>query len=1382
MLDHKVTPHQKPVIFLAFANDKVNPNGYLRNLAREKRGIRKALEQCENTGLCEVVVRSDCTLDDLIDVFQGERYRGRIAVFHFAGHADSFHLLLETEDGKHAPAFKTGTIDYFARQEGLKLIFLNGCSTSLQAKALRDAGIPAVVGTVWVIDDAVATKLSVRFYHALANGTSLLRAWRETEDYIKTQAGDSNINALYREFSPQYVDRLPWDMYFKEGAEKVKEWSLPAAANNPLFGLPPLTPQGALPGKPFRYLEPYRAVHAEVFFGRSYEIRELYNYVSDEWAPPVLLLYGQTGVGKSSLLQAGLMPRLTRSFNPQYERREKEKGLLDTLRDKLTTLASQHQNSPSENAPVQDLWRFIEIQIDKPLVIILDQVEEMNTTGNEPLPNEWQFFMETLKPLFSNPSLSPRGKLILSFRKEYYSDISDLFKAHHINRADIFIRPLNRKHILDVVTGLTRDIRLIKKYNLEITDLQLPGIIADDLLTDQDSPIAPTLQIIMTRMWDDAENDKLPPAREFTLQRYHTLKKQGLLMEDFFDRQMTVLGEWNAGVLESGLALDVLNYHTTLLGTSVGRDIDDIRVIYRHRKDIIEDLVHRLKHHYLLSDTPHKSSRTRLAHDTLAPIVSQRYNCSDKPGQRAIRILNAKLDLAVNSSANVYLDKTDITTVEQGCNGMRKLNWEEQELLESSKKQVRRLERKAKFRTIEKGVLAALFLFLAIFFQWQQQIGRMSKAAIFALQARMWEYIDPTAALALAQNARQLVENQLTFNTINRIYREHQFYKKIVETPENIASETFSPDGRYTLASFHDNNASIWDWQGVPVTRLIGHNSKIVDAAFAPDNSVVLTGSMDMTARLWNLDGYLKNKLEHRSPVMAVAFSPHNQRILTGTASRKVHLWNRDGTLLNSFRGFDGAISWVAAGAEPGTLFAASDEATLYIKKSQSKGFKVLFHYPQRINQFSLSPRRDRILTASRDKTAALWNLKGEPLQYFSGHQAQVTAAVFSPCGLYVLTGSADHSARLWDLKGNQLNAFYGHSGHVTSAGFSANGGCILTGSADDTIRLWQLKDIHTRVLYRSNSTLTSMTHPRRESYLLTGNLDGEIRLWESNGILSKQFQVSAYPVSALAFSPNRQTILAGDGFGEITLWDIQLEKPIWRRKKHQTKIIAVAYSNKGNSLISASSDGTVCLWSNSGEIIKCFKAHQHHMTSAVFSHDVRYMLTGSSDKSATLWDCNGNRLKDFKGHTGEVSAVAIDPGNRYIFTGSRDRTAKLWDWQGRHIMTLKTPGRFVYTAAFSRGGNYIATATNDNAIRLWDRKGNQIQVYKGHSGAIVSLSFFGDAGDKQSVISGSEDGTVRQWKTASFKAFLKDGVYQSFSRQRLEDFLNEEDPRNEEI
>jgi len=236
---------QKPVIFLAFANDREDNARYLRNVPAELSGIRDALQKAKRAGLCEVVERANVTIKQLLDTFQ--EYGNRIAVFHYGGHADGYQLLLETlsvvenansglqqlsksaiiDNVGNSLAHGEGLVSFLAKQKGLQLIFFNGCSTERQAQELAAAGIPAVIGTNNAINDQVATDLAIRFYNGIAEQKTIAKAYQEAIDEIKIKKG-GNVRGLYRkEAKEEEIKDLPCEIFYHpQKGEKAKHWQL----------------------------------------------------------------------------------------------------------------------------------------------------------------------------------------------------------------------------------------------------------------------------------------------------------------------------------------------------------------------------------------------------------------------------------------------------------------------------------------------------------------------------------------------------------------------------------------------------------------------------------------------------------------------------------------------------------------------------------------------------------------------------------------------------------------------------------------------------------------------------------------------------------------------------------------------------------------------------------------------------------------------------------------------------------------------------------------------------------------------------------------------------------------------------------------------------
>ena len=504
-------------------------------------------------------------------------------------------------------------------------------------------------------------------------------------------------------------------------------------------------PRLDLPATPYRHLEWFRREDAEVFFGRGQEIAGLYRRATATEGDPIILFYGQSGVGKSSVLAAGLLPRLEGSHLVRYCRRNQARGLAGTLADALAA---------ADAGDLAAAWRSAETEAGKPLLVVLDQVEELFTRPNPALLDEMNDFLDVLVGLFADPGRRPQGRLILGFRKEWLAEIEKRLEERRLPARQGLpgaAQPGGHRR------GRRRAgprARLRDRYGLTVA-ADLPGLIADDLLADRESPVAPMLQILLTGMWEAAKaRDYDHPAFDQGL--YDAYRAKGLRLDDFLTRQMAALAGKQEGTVKSGLALDLLAYHTTPLGTAEQRTIDDLEQTYRHQAAALPGLVQECRDLYLLVDPsqnqPDQPAASRLTHDTLAPHVRKRFDESDAPGQRARRILESRACDWGEGEQGTPLDDADLAVVEAGQPGMRAWNATEARLVGAS--QAQRAQRQRRNRLV-RGILIGLAALIAVtaglaIWQWGEA-GKQATSASNSQATAEVRRVEADAAKGTAQ-------------------------------------------------------------------------------------------------------------------------------------------------------------------------------------------------------------------------------------------------------------------------------------------------------------------------------------------------------------------------------------------------------------------------------------------------------------------------------------------------------------------------------------------------------------------------------------------------------------------------------------------------------
>ena len=1391
----------KPVILLAFANETPDDDQYLRNLRIELNQLKKVLRKAEDVGLCEVEIITNATLDEIFEAFLDSRFRNRIAVFHFAGHATSYKLLLETKIGEAKFAHAEGLVPFIASQKSLQLVFLNGCYSFQQGQALRKYGVPAVIGTVQEIDDNLAANLAEQFYKGLAEGLTIEYAWKTST--LKTQS-EIGTEDLSKYFSQNQINsrglvvnalrnQFPWELKYKPGKEEVRNWNLPTAAQNPYFGLPEPNTEHPLPDHPYRFLSRYQEMDYPIFFGRGQEIRSLYTRLSSPFSSPIVFLFGQSGVGKSSLLDAGLLPRLNVENEVHYIRRNQKVGLLgqltqildgdlvtvdtplidetktfepleedinqledalaglegntkEQLQQFINQLKKQKEKTKSNTSIVLNNLHLKWIEKEKRstkkrLIIIIDQIEEVFTRPNEDLSNELGDFFHQLHLIFNDPENPPKGKILLSYRKEFDSEITEEAQKNNLPKEKVFLNKLNKKAILEIVNGLNSNERLRFRYNLKI-ETGLANIIANNLMLDKGSPLAPVLQIILTKLWLNIKDNPNPT---FTIGSYIKLYEKGILLSDFFDQQMKVIKEWEneigQNVEKSGLALDILEHHTTSYGTSASQPIEQLRMLYQHRSDVLNQLIEKFLELYLLTKSGDNS--TRLAHDTLAPIVKAESKISDRPGQIAKRILEAKMiDYEVDATQTI-IEESSLKLVEQGEAGMRIWLPKEKTLIEKSRRQRRKNQL---FRN--GAIISALLLMLSLGLAWWQRekIRKNDLVTELINQANFEEsngqpklaFETINKAIAVKPNDRGALQIRHDILSNNELHYDNLKMNHSVD--RLIFIDEFDQ-----YLTHNGSSIQLYSSEGLLI-QSFSLDERVSAMAFCHRKNIVAGGAQNGEVVMWNLEGQriATSKVSFEDWVNDLVFTEDGNQLFAAGRDGFIMVFDVSGEVIREFPKQEASINAIDLSSDDQYLIAGLENNNAIYFEVATVEERVFEGHKDRILDVALHEAADLIATASRDETIKLWNSKGDLLATLNDHEKRVNSIEFTPDGKYLISSSDDLTIKLWDLNTQKVTKTYrSHQDYVSSISLSKDGLRFISGGGDSLVYFW----------IRESKTLKKFgPFPNEISGAVFGNRNSDLFL------TSGSLKATGYE-SIL----NHNWISKWNFNGEGNLVD-SLEG-------HLDAINTIRWSPNKEFFGTASKDATAIIWTNEGEIVTALNGHVGPVNDLDFSADNEYVVTGGDDGDVLLWDFSGAPIDTLKGHQSYVTAVRFSKDAQYIYSTSFDNFLVVWSINGDSIHQIKPHDGRIIDMDIASNGNFLLTAGWDNIVKLWKIRGttfdlvSEFTINQGNDTGFKGMNCVVFSPDNQFFAIGSEGGVARIYNMEgqaiqSFTDGGRSGVY----------------------
>jgi WD40 repeat protein len=845
---------------------------------------------------------------------------------------------------------------------------------------------------------------------------------------------------------------------------------------------------------PYPGLRPFAVEDADFFFGRDSETRVISANLRTR---RLTLLYGPSGVGKSSVLQAGVINHLyeldaqlqldqveldddceqptstgngsnvpdeggsrkpsTSIVVVKFENwREKphsflKDAILAALEESLPKIFTTAKNNELRQLALREM--LLEITKSRhvmELLIILDQFEQYfvyHSVNDEP----GNFGGEFCRAVSSREL---GANFLVSIREDWLASLD-----HFTERVPDFLANSIRIEHMDRKSAASAIREPIRKYNDEIREHHgEPGFSRQEVVLEEPSFIDEALNQLERLDLEHEDSDNLG-STQVRNQRKPRIQASGL--------QIVLRHLWNKVKNDSPPT-----FSTKLLPAKEAK-----RIFRWHLDESLRDLG------FFEKRTAEKlfpllvtSSGTKLA-DT-ASSLAERSGCNpDKVRDLITKLVNTKIlnqhgPLSPRAPLLFYEITSDVMAAP-----IR--NWLKDRRLR------RRRVGQAGFAV--GGILVFILagIGLTLLFQSRLRSEAEQKRLKRAYRLQQWENIRHLAAAG---------DKQIPYLKV--VLRGHE---------AEVTSAILTSEGQIFTASA-DGSAMLWDPEtGDPIRVFGGDDVKpITCAAINSDGNLIVTANTDGTVWLWGR-GYsiplagIQLRGEVGKHVTGVSFSPNGELIAAANTAGDLLIWNSKTQELIANRPGNGAaarhISFSSFGKWLGT--ASNDSTAKVWQTGDWREPMVLSGHTGRINGLAFSPDERYLATAGADATVRLWDLKTGQSRGLMGHAASVNSVDFDSSGEHILSASDDGTARIWRVDNTTFIELKGHKDKVLSASFSPNGLQVVTASRDNTARIWSTHSGNLlEELQGHSSEVTYVSYSKDGKYVLTASDDATARLW----------------------------------------------------------------------------------------------------------------------------------------------------------------------------------------------------------------------------------------------------------------------------------------------
>ncbi len=1104
---------------------------------------------------------------------------------------------------------------------------------------------------------------------------------------------------------------------------------------------------------PYVGLAAFDAAHEAYFFGRSLDAAVLADNVL---ARPITVLYGTSGVGKSSVLNVGL-PRA-----------------LAALDIAVTLAVRRDWHEPAALGPWLDgVVTAARATPERPLILVLDQFEEYFHYRNDALGG---LFERALALLLADPALE--AHLLFSLRHDglHLLDMLRLrlpaildttLELHHLDEASVReaieapIAEYNRRHRPPVAL-----------------DADFASTLIGQLRPEGDRPRIELayLQLALARIWEaeagsgrlrtETLTRRLEGVREIARRHVEDVMAQlGLeerrLCATVFDRLVTPSG--GKILLAAGDLARIAKVDEPVLTPVLGRLASgDSRLLRRvdlpgtgrrHGYEIVHDVLAAPILHWTERFAAEEERRRTLARTAERERIARERMRIVKTAAIVAALLFGS---ALAAAGFAYYQRGRAVDAEARV---------AKQLVDISR-------RRAELRATQSQV--------------ELHGGRPVTAMLVALEGMPRHPGDPERPLLVATEAALWAAWQASHETALLAARA---------APVRVVA--WSPDGRRIASAAFDGTVRIWDPRSpaAPVV-LKGHERAVLALAWSPDGQRLATGSEDTTLRLWDPERpEALAVVRHPDWVTAVAWSPDGRRVATASRDHDARIWDPGHTdtppvVLTGHAGALKTLAWspdgrrIATGGEDGTLRIWDPE--------QGEAVAIFSGHWGEVAAVAWSPDGTRVASGSSDMTIRIWDPQDrDPPALLEGHGGAVSALAWSPDGGRLAEGDAAGAVRSWDPGApKEPMALSGHGGTVTSLAWSPDGRSLATASTDGSLRVQSIDRTSLPVvLLGHDGPVRDVRWAPDGSRLASGGDDGTVRLWDPRsrdaravrggrqaGILGMAWNAAgglasgsgdgvvelwdpAVPerpaialggnevLTAMAVRADGERLATGSVEGVVRLWARDRPEPVAVWPRQEGVIRAVAWSPDGRRLALAAGNGPIGIWdAERGERVAELATPAGPVTALAWSRDGR-LAGAAGDHVVRVWEpSRPEPIASFGGHTRSVAGLTWSPDGARLASASEDGTVRLWrEGDAGSSTVLHAGSGGVFALAWSPDGRRLAAGAYDARIRIWDPE--QLEpmiVLPGHEEAVSAVAW---SPDGQSLASGSRDRTVRLWR-----------------------------------